>query len=76
MAIREIRERMEGGFRPFTIFLTDGRKYITPRPEFILVGKYSVAILTQDGQIDGISPLDVVSVKDRKLTKGKPHNSH
>jgi hypothetical protein len=74
MAIHEIRQRMKSDFRPFTIFLTDGRKDNVPHPKFIRVGKYSVAILTQDGQIDSISPLHVVSLKDLKRSKSKTHN--
>lgn len=66
MSIRAIKNHLEGGFRPFTIFLSDGRKYNVPHPEFIMLGRTSIAVLAKDGEIDTLNPLHVVSVKDFK----------
>ncbi|MEW6303704.1 MAG: hypothetical protein AB1705_09550 [Verrucomicrobiota bacterium] len=64
MSIDEIRRRIKGGFRPFTIHLSDGRAYDVPHPEFILVTKRSIAVADRHGYIDSLDPLHIVSVKD------------
>ena len=70
MNVEEIRHRLRNGFRPFTIYLTDGRTYSVPRPEFILVTKRSVAVADKDGFIDTLDPLHIISVKD--MTARRP----
>ncbi len=70
MNVEQIRKRLTGGFRPFLIRTSDGREYPVPHPEFIAVGKHSVAVVDKDGYIDSLDPLHIVSVKDivaRKL---------
>ena len=64
MKVEEIRHRLRNGFRPFTIYLTDGRTYSVPHPEFILITKRSVAVADKDGFIDTLDPLHIISVKD------------
>ena len=40
MIIERIRERLlGGGFKPFTICLSDGTKIPVPHPEFVAIGK-------------------------------------
>ncbi|MBI2929187.1 MAG: hypothetical protein HYY24_26280 [Verrucomicrobia bacterium] len=60
----EIRRRTTGGFKPFTIFLADGRKYDVPHPEFIMVTSRSIAVADKKGFIDTLDPFHIVSVKD------------
>ena len=59
-----IRSRLAEGFKPFSIFLSDGRKYDVPHPEFILVTRRSVAVADPEGFIDTLDPLHIVSLKD------------
>lgn len=64
MNVEEIRKRVRGGFKPFTLYLSDGRKYEVPHPEFILVTHRSIAVADKDGFIDNLDPLHIVSVKE------------
>lgn len=60
----EIRRRLNKGFKPFSMSLSDGRKYDVPHPEFILVTRRSVAVADAEGFIDTLDPLHIVSLKD------------
>jgi hypothetical protein len=62
---------MRGGFRPFALHLSDGRRFKIPHPEFILVGKGVVAILRKDGLIETVDALHVVSVEDLSSVPSK-----
>ena len=59
-----IRKRVTGGFRPFVIRTSDGREFKVPHPEFIAVGKYAVAVVDAEGDIDTIAALHIASIKD------------
>jgi hypothetical protein len=59
-----IRKRVIGGFRPFVIRTSDRREFKVPHPEFIAVGKYAVAVVDADGDIDTIAALHISSIKD------------
>jgi hypothetical protein len=64
MNVDEIRHRLSSGFKPFRMFLSDGRQYDVPHPEFILVTRRSVAVADPEGFIDTLDPLHIVSLKD------------
>lgn len=64
MNVEEIRRRLTKGFKPFTVFLSDGRSYDVPHPEFILVTRRSVAVADSEGFIDTLDPLHIVSLKE------------
>lgn len=72
MKVEYIQRRLRGGFRPFTLHLSDGRKYEVPHPEFILVAQHSVAVADKAGYIDSLDPAHIVSLKD--LAR-KPRNA-
>lgn len=59
-----IRKKLSGGFQPFIIRTSDGREFKVPHPEFIMVGKYAVAVVDADGDIDTIAALHIASIKD------------
>ena len=64
MNVRELKKRVSGGgFRPFEICTTDGRKFNIPNPEFILIGKYYIAVVDKEGFINEIDPLHIVSAR-------------
>jgi hypothetical protein len=58
--------RMRGGFKPFVLHLSDGRKFRISHPEFILVGKGVVAVLREDDLVETLDPLHIVSTEDLK----------
>jgi hypothetical protein len=59
----QIRKKLTGGFQPFIIRTSDGREFKVPHPEFIVVGKYEVAVVDSDGHIDTIAALHIASIK-------------
>ena len=64
MNVEQIKLRMRGGFRPFVLHLSDGRQFKVAHPEFILVGRGVVAVLREDGLVETIDALHIVSVED------------
>jgi hypothetical protein len=68
--IQELRKRLTGGFRPFAIRTTDGQEFTVPHPEFMLVGKYTIAVLDKQGYINNLDPLHIVSARDLARRNG------
>ena len=69
--VQELKKRVSGGgFRPFAIRTTDGQEFEIPHPEFILIGKYSIAIRDKRGFINNIDPLHVVSTRELSHRNG------
>ena len=70
MNIEKIRKRLTGGFVPFILRTSDGREFKVPHPEFILISpKGGLAVVDEDGDIDLLDPLHIVSLKE--LRSGK-----
>ena len=63
MNVEKIRKKLTGGFQPFMIRTSDGREFEVPHPEFIAIGKYEVAVVDKEGDIDLLDPLHIVSIK-------------
>ncbi len=70
MNVEEIQRRLRGGFKPFVMHLSDGRRYPVPHPEFLLVTRRSVAVADRRGFIDVLDPLHIVSLKDYPPPRG------
>jgi hypothetical protein len=66
MNTEQIRLRLRGGFKPFVLHLSDGRKFRIAHPEFIMVGKGVVAVLREDDLVETLDALNIVSVEDLK----------
>jgi len=64
MNVQELEKRLSGGFRPFAIRATDGQEFVIPHPEFLLIGKYSIAVRDKEGFINTVDPLHIVSAKE------------
>jgi hypothetical protein len=63
--VQELKKRLRGGgFRPFAIRTTDGQEFVVPHPEFILFGKYTIAVRDKQGYINNLDPLHIVSARD------------
>jgi hypothetical protein len=71
MNLDQIKLRLHGGFRAFALHLSDGRKFNIPHPEFILLGAGVVAILREDGLIETIDALHIVSIEDLSAPTAK-----
>ena len=64
MNSQEIRGRMQNGFRPFTLHVTDGRHFTVPHSDFIAVGKNVVVVIGEDDVSRTIDPLHIVSLEE------------
>jgi hypothetical protein len=69
--LQELKKRVSGGgFHPFAIRTTDGQEFEIPHAEFILIGKYSIAIRDKRGFINNINLLHVVSARELSHRNG------
>ena len=66
MNTEQIRLRLHGGFKPFALHLSDGRKFNIAHPEFIMVGRGVVVVLREDDLVETLDALHIVSVEDLK----------
>ena len=64
MNTEQIKLRIRGGFKPFVLHLSDGRKFKILHPEFIMVGKGVVVVLREDDLVETLDSLHIVSVED------------
>jgi hypothetical protein len=62
--IAQIKKRLENGFTPFALRLTDGRRYEIPQRDFIALSERTVLVIDTDGWGVTINPLHIVSVDD------------
>jgi hypothetical protein len=62
--IDQIKKRLEDGFHPFAVRLTDGRRYEIPHRDFIAVHPKRIAVIDPEGLVISINPIHVVSVDD------------
>ena len=67
-----IRQQLTGP-GPFVIRTSDGKQYIAPHSEFILIGRHNVVIEDARGMLDIIDPLHIVSI--RPGGRRKNHNA-
>ena len=71
MSVNELKKRFSDGFRPFAIRTTDGQEFAIPHPEFILIGRYSIAVLDKQGFINNVDPLHIVSARELSKRNGR-----
>ena len=62
--IDQIKKRIENGFAPFTLRLSDGRRFAVPHRDFIAVSSKVVVVIGEDEFAVTISPIHIVSVDD------------
>jgi hypothetical protein len=60
---RELIRQQLVGNKPLAIRTSDGRKFAVPHPEFVLVGRQNIVIEDENGMLDIIDPLHVVSIR-------------
>lgn len=69
MILDQIRSRLQNGFRPFTICLSDGRKFTVPQRDFIALGSKVVVVIDEHEISHTINPVHVVSITEATLTQ-------
>jgi len=70
MNLDRIRQRISGGFRAFCLRTSDGHEYAVRHPEWLLIGRHSLAVLDSDGEIATLDPLHIVAIKDLPKRNG------
>ena len=60
---RELIRQQLVGQKPLTIRTSDGKEFPVPHPEFVLVGRHNIVIADENGLLDIIDPLHVVSIR-------------
>jgi hypothetical protein len=64
MIIDQIRERLHNGFRPFTLELSNGKKFRVPHEDFIALHPRIIVVIDQKGISHTINPLHIVSIDE------------
>jgi len=68
MTINDVQKRLEGGFVPFKLRTSDGLEFPVPHREFIYVTQRRVVVSDNNGYVNVIDPLHIVSIEEaRKL---------
>ncbi len=62
--IDQIRKRIDNGFAPFVLRLSDGRRVTVPHRDFIAVSSKVVVVIDQDELAITFNPLHIMSVED------------
>ena len=62
--LNDIRQRLANGFHPFTLCLSDGRRFPVAHPDNIAVGRNVVVVLDPNDITHSISALHIVSVEE------------
>ena len=63
MNVEEIHKLTTNGFRPFQLFLSDGRSFTVPHVDFIALSRRVVVVIGEDELPNIIDPLQIVSLK-------------
>lgn len=63
MNVEELRKLTSNGFHPFKLFLSDGRAFHVPHPEFIAFSELAVVVFGSDRLPNIIDPDHIVSAK-------------
>ena len=68
MIVEQIKDRLQNGFRPFTLQLSIGREVHVPHRDFIALHPKAIVVIDRDGVSHTISPLHVVSIDEAAST--------
>ena len=66
MNIEELHKLTTNGFRPFKLYLSDGRAFDVPHPDFIAFSRRVVVVIGDDELPNIIDPVHIVSAKPGK----------
>ena len=60
----QIKKRMQNGFQPFSLCLSDGRRFPVPQHDFIALHPKIIVVIDEEGISHVIDPLHVVSIEE------------
>lgn len=64
MNLDRIRERLTGGFKPFVLETSGGKRYEVPHPEFLAIGRGVVVVLGSNDSVNTIDAPHIVGLDD------------
>ena len=64
MIVDQIKERISNGFRPFTLHMSSGRKFLVPHRDFIALASKVVVVIDEREISHTVNPLHIVSIED------------
>ena len=64
MIVDQIRQRLQNGFQPFTLQLSNGREFPVPHRDFIALHPKTVVVIDAEGISHTINPLHIVSIDE------------
>ena len=64
MIVDQIRQRLQNGFQPFVLRLSDGRGFPVPQRDFIALHPKVVVVIDPAGVSHVIKPLHIVSINE------------
>ena len=62
--VNQIKKRLENGFAPFALRLSDGRRFAVPHRDFIALSPKVVVVIGEDQLAVTLSPIQIVSIDD------------
>lgn len=69
MILAQIKNRLQNGFHPFTLCLSDGRQLTVPHRDFIALGSKVVVVIDEQEITHPINPIHIVSITEATLAK-------
>jgi len=64
MIVDQIKERLSNGFQPFTIHMSNGRKFPVPHRDFIAFTPKVVVVIDERDVSHTLSPLHIAFLED------------
>ncbi len=64
MIVDQIKNRLQNGFAPFTLCLSDGRKFTVPHRDFIALTAKVVVVIDDHDISHTINPVHIVSLTE------------
>jgi len=64
MIVEQIRTRLQNGFQPFTIQLSNGQGLLVPHRDFIALHPKVVVVIDAEGISHTINPLHIVALEE------------
>ncbi len=64
MIIDQIRQRLHDNFHPFSLHLSNGRKFTVPHEDFIALHPKVIVVIDRKGITHTINPVHIVTIED------------
>jgi len=64
MIVDQIKQRVQNGFQPFTLHLSNGKKFAVPHRDFIAFTAKVVVVIDEHDISHTINPVHIVTIED------------